>query len=165
MASRKKTPKDSGNTYRIDKDAIGNIRDVLQSVAERSPIDEAETKATTNARLRADLVQAHVKDREAERVLRKNFANSVLRYLRWYSVGVFALLLLQGFFGPHNWFILAEEVSSWLVGSTAGAVIGVVAIIAQGLFKPTNELTERLYESLSSRQSRDEPSKTQILHE
>lgn len=157
MASQHKSPKDSNKTYRIDKDAIRNYLDVLQSVAKRSPIDEAETKAATNARLRADLVQAHVDDREAERRLRKNFANSVLGYLRWYSAGVFALLLLQGFLGPPKWFILAEEVSSWLVGSTAGAVIGVVAIIARGLFTPTNELTGRLYESLSSRQSRDEP--------
>ena len=125
------------------------IRDSIQKSADRqrSSLNTSDPKAVLEAEAIAGAdyyeqerqkVEVHGlreknRDRRLNRILRKNYANAVMKYLCWYSVFVGVLLVLSGFnmFG----FELPEAVLSFLVGSTAAAAIGLVLAVTQGLFR------------------------------
>ena len=101
-------------------------------------IDLLEDERLQKARLENKLSQARIEDVEADRELRKTYANRILRFLEWYAGGVAVLMVLDGFhiFAFH----LEKEVAATLVGSTAVAAIGLVGFIARGLFRPPSSL-------------------------
>ena len=120
---------------------VGLLDQALESLVKQTgqpdEIDAKEEEATRAKQLENDLVQARIDDRAADRELRRKYASRVFRYLKWYSVVVLILLLLAGFGGTYGFFDLPSDVLSWLVGSTAAAAIGLVGIIARGLFNPS----------------------------
>lgn len=102
-------------------------------------IDLLEDERLQKARLENRLSQARIEDVEADRELRKTYANRILRFLEWYAGGVGALVVADGF--HLFWFHLEKEVTATLVGSTAVAAIGLVGFIARGLFRPPTSLS------------------------
>lgn len=113
------------------------LESLIKQTRQPDEIDAKEEEATRARQLENDLVQARIDDRAADRELRRKYASRVFRYLKWYSVVVLILLLLAGFGGTYGFFDLPSDVLSWLVGSTAAAAIGLVGIIARGLFDPS----------------------------
>lgn len=101
--------------------------------------DLLEGEYLQKARLENRLSQARIDDVEADRELRKTYANRILRFLEWYAGGVGGLVVLDGF--HFFWFHLEKEVTATLVGSTAISAIGLVGFIARGLFRPPSSLS------------------------
>lgn len=85
------------------------------------------------AALRNELARAYIKNLDADRDMRKQYAGRILKYLEIYSLSVGGIVLLVGF--QAKGFKLEKEVMAALVGSTAVASIGLVGFIARGLFR------------------------------
>ncbi len=78
------------------------------------------------------LLEEKIKDIQSVRGLRETYATCILISLACYAVVVIVFLLLSGF--SICGFKLPDMVLITLVGSTAVAAIGLVRIIAKGLF-------------------------------
>jgi hypothetical protein len=118
----------------IDKGIV-----LVENKKSPDPIDLLEDERVQKAKLENKLSQARIEDVEADRELRKTYANRILRFLEWYAGGVGGLVVADGF--HLFWFHLEKEVTATLVGSTAVAAIGLVGFIARGLFRPPNSLS------------------------
>ncbi len=95
--------------------------------------DQFEIEQLEAVKLRNELSRSVIKNVEADREMRKDYAKRILCYLEVYSVSVGAIILCSGFKVLN--FILPIEVLAALVGSTAVAAIGLVGFIAKGLFQ------------------------------
>ncbi len=90
------------------------------------------------AKIANELAISRLKDREADRKMRTDYAGRILRYLEGYSLTVAAMVLASGY---KLWgFALPIEILASLVGSTALAAIGLVGFIARGLFQPPTSI-------------------------
>ena len=98
--------------------------------------DKLEQAVVENDRLSQQVEEYRQRnaDIEANRELRKEYANKVYRYLLWYSGSCGLLLLLSGF-SESTRFKLPDTVLTVLVGSTAAAAIGLVGFVVNGLFR------------------------------
>ena len=113
-----------------DVDGSKNLAE-LENVQLSSGLSIAAIEAAT---LKNELARAHIKNVDADRLMRTTYAGRILKYLEFYSGSVAALLVLSGF--HLGGFVLSIEVLATLVGSTAVAAIGLVGFIARGLFRP-----------------------------
>jgi hypothetical protein len=67
----------------IDKGIV-----LVENKKSPDPIDLLEDERVQKAKLENELSQARIEDVEADRELRKTYANRILRFLEWYSGGV-----------------------------------------------------------------------------
>ena len=89
-----------------------------------------EKSELKNAKLREE-----VENIKADRELRKKYADQIITFLIYYSIGVALFLLLSGVsICGFTLLTLPEKVLVTLAGSTAVAAIGLVGFIAKGLF-------------------------------
>lgn len=117
-------------------DRIGAGKPRIDAKASQDGKDIAEERAGLEAKAQADLESRNQdnKDKQANRELRKDYAERVYNYLVGYSFGCMALLVLSGF--KISGFILPDVVLSVIVGSTAVSAIGLVGFVVNGLFRP-----------------------------
>ncbi len=96
--------------------------------------DRLETSVAENQHLSIELEnhKQALKDKEADRDLRRGYANRIMWYLIWYSTLIGLLVVFVG--ATDNNFTLPESVLVTLCGSTAAAAIGLVGFVAKGLF-------------------------------
>jgi hypothetical protein len=95
---------------------------------------QLETKSAELERLKiqnADL-QEDVEGKKNDRELRKSYASRLYWYLFFYSIFCAAIVISQGIESCP--FKLESEVVITLIGSTAVSVIGLVGLVAKGLF-------------------------------
>ena len=78
-------------------------------------------------------IQEKLKDQKSDRALRESYAKKLFVFLYIYIIGVFVILLMNGF--PCVPFKLSDIVLTVLVGSNAVAALGLVSIVPRGLFK------------------------------
>lgn len=131
MASPPKDPDDAGLLSDVGK-GLG----IAKAVWEPDEQDKTESEALHSLQLDNELKRARIDDVKSDRTLREAYASRILRFLHWYSVVVAIFVFLSGIRLPWFDFVLPSEVLALLVGSTAGAAIGLVGFIARGLFKP-----------------------------
>jgi hypothetical protein len=70
----------------------------------------------------------------ADIAARGALTRQVFRLAVAWLVGVYLLLLLQGFLSPRHWFALDDSVLLAALGGTTASVIGLFAIVARYLF-------------------------------
>lgn len=68
---------------------------------------------------------------------RQRYAGRIFWLVVAWLSGIFALLLLQGFFGPNHWFNLDDAVLIAAIGGTTINVIGIFIVVARYLFPRT----------------------------
>ena len=105
------------------------------SADERDLLEDTEAENSA-LRQKAELHQQQLKDMVADRDLRKEYANKIMKFLSWYSIGTGVLLLGHGLKALP--FELETPVLVTLSGGTAVAAIGLVGFVAKGLF-PQNK--------------------------
>jgi hypothetical protein len=76
---------------------------------------------------------------------RKKYAGRIFCLLSLWLIGLFVLLLLQGFLSPLHYFFLSEAVLLATIGGTTLNVIGIFIVVARYLFprRPEEELPMR----------------------
>ena len=130
MASRPKDPNDTGSLSDVGK-GLG----IAKAVREPDEQDKTESAILRSLQLDNDLKRARIDDVESDRKLREVYASRILMFLYIYSLVVAIFVFLSGVRLSWFDFVLPSEVLALLVGSTAGAAIGLVGFIARGLFK------------------------------
>lgn len=95
------------------------------------PDDDPET---AKLKLEIQRLSNNVKGEEDTRKMRRIFAERIYRVTSWWLVGIFVILMLQGFHFIE--FYLSDTVLAALIGATGG--IGLLAIILRNLF-PSDE--------------------------
>ncbi|MBL4596712.1 MAG: hypothetical protein JKX99_09070 [Robiginitomaculum sp.] len=112
-------------TISIDDVAAG-----LSAVEGKGIPDENDVLEVSD--LEDDRIREEIANLKSDRQLREKYGNRILKFLEWYAIGVFLLILLSGF--SHIPFSLPDNALIALVGSTAIAAIGLVGFVAKGLF-------------------------------
>ena len=109
---------------------FGNIQDQALGGA-----DEPDSETKKEA---ADLDQeektARVRGLLQDISERKLYANRIFWMLSLWLLGIFVLLLAQGFFSPHHWFELDKSVLLAAIGGTTVNVIGIFVVVTRYLF-------------------------------
>jgi hypothetical protein len=83
-------------------------------------------------RMQLDQVEGQLTVEQVKAKMMEPWANKVFTFVCWYCVVLGALVLLSGF--NVCGFSLSDTVLSVLAGSTAASVVGLVGIVASGLF-------------------------------
>ena len=65
---------------------------------------------------------------------RKDYAKKIYELIRWWLIGMFALLVAQGFLPETKWFNLGEAVIMAAIGGTTLNVLGIFIIVVNYLF-------------------------------
>ena len=114
------------------KDLMPDVKDIESG---RFAVENKEKPNEFDHSENERLLVENIKDIQSVRGLRETYAAGILISLACYAVIVIVFLLLGGFsiYG----FTLPDMVLITLVGSTAVAAIGLVGIIAKGLFDQT----------------------------
>ena len=118
------------------KVTLGAIKDQLPTLQSKkkdnTDLLELSEVEVVKLRMQLDNHKQAIKDRKADRKLRKRYADKIIYFLQVYSIVVGGFIFLAGFklfsFG------LPDQVLIALVSSTAIAAIGLVGFIAKGLF-------------------------------
>jgi hypothetical protein len=72
---------------------------------------------------------------------RKKYAGRIFCLISLWLVGIFLLLILQGFGSNNHWFALSESIVISAIGGTTINVIGIFIVVAKYLFpKRDNEI-------------------------
>ena len=79
----------------------------------------------------AQFLHEQIEDLRYYRDLRKKFSSKVYRFLVFWSIALFVILIFQGWFDA---FDLSEPVLVTLCGGTTISTIGLVGFIVRGLF-------------------------------
>jgi hypothetical protein len=77
---------------------------------------------------------AHIRGLIQDMAERKKYAGRIFCLLAIWLIGIFLLLLFQGFLSPHNWFSLDDKVMIAAIGGTTVNVIGIFVVVARYLF-------------------------------
>ncbi len=112
-----------------------NLSEILKN-SELSDVDAEKSKIDAEkSKIEVDKGKEELENIKLDRNLRKKYAGRVWGFLVAYLIIVVVILFLSGFsiYG----FKLPDMVLIALVGSTAVAAIGLVRIIAKGLFDQT----------------------------
>jgi hypothetical protein len=88
---------------------------------------------------------AHISGLIQDMAERKKYAGRIFCLLAIWLIGIFLLLLLQGFLSPHNWFNLDDKVIIAAIGGTTLNVIGIFIVVARYLFpqKPIPKVKQK----------------------
>ena len=117
----------------VTLDAIGAVKPrIAQKEEDTKDVLEQLNAGQIALQIQYEKHEQSIKDKEADRNLRGQYAEKVIRFLYCYCIISALILLLDGW--SVEGFSLPGTVLLALTGSTAIAAIGLVGFVAKGLF-------------------------------
>ncbi len=96
-----------------------------------APDSKALDEEKAYARSEKELLLEGIRQDLAER---KSYARYIFVLICVWLLGMFILLLIQGFLSPHQWFALSDAVILAAIGGTTINVLGIFIVVVNYLF-------------------------------
>lgn len=115
----------------------------LDSISALEGISETPDSQTAleSRTLESEELKARVAKLNQDISLRKEYSGKLYRLISIWLIAMFALLLLQGFLGKTDVFMLSDKVLITIIGGTTINVLGLFAIVANYIFPKENVIS------------------------
>ncbi len=107
-----------------------------------SEIPDSQTELESKT-LESEELKARIAKLNQDIKLRKKYSGKLYWLISIWLIAIFALLLLQGFLGRTDVFMLSDKVLITIIGGTTINVLGLFAIVANYIF-PKENVTSRV---------------------